>query len=169
MNLTGELAKLAELHAQGHLTDEEFLQAKTRLLTDAPSQKSFAGTPPPPTLSAPPPPKPAPARAPAAAAEDRVFHSSRWSSGNFFFRDRVTAASDGIIFRKGALFGANEEHISYGAIASFKLDEGVFLANITVETAGGSQPVFINGLWKSDARVLQEIIRAYQARQRARL
>lgn len=79
------------------------------------------------------------------------------------------AAGDGIIFRKGALFGSAEEHISYRTIASFKVDHGVFLSNITVETAGGSRPIFINGLWKSDAKELQETIREYQAIERAKL
>jgi hypothetical protein len=168
MHLTDELTKLAEMHERGQLSDQEFLQAKKRLLAEAPSQVASTVSPPR-TLDA-PPPRPATqtfAAAQSAATDkpdnDRVFHSSRWSSGNSFFRDRVTAAADGITFRKGAMFGSAEEHISYRSIASFKVDHGVFLSNITIETAGGSQPIFINGLWKSDAKALQEIIRRYQA------
>jgi hypothetical protein len=167
MHLTDELTRLAEMHDRGQLSDQEFLQAKKRLLTEAPSQPAFTGSTVPRTLDAPPPV--ARAVQPAASGEagnEHVFHSSRWSSGNFFFRDRVTAAADGITFRKGAMFGSAEEHISYRSVASFKVEHGIFLSNITIETAGGSQPIFINGLWKSDAKVLQEIILRHQATER---
>jgi len=169
MNLTDELTRLAEMHERGQLSDEEFMLGKKRLLAETPSQQPRADFTPPLKLDAPPPvPRSSPATllSPAEADSDRVFHSSRWSSGNLFFRDRVTTANDGITFRKGAMFGSAEEHISYRSIASFKVDHGVFLSNITIETAGGSQPIFINGLWKSDAKALQDIIRQHQAAER---
>jgi hypothetical protein len=172
MHLTDELTKLAEMHERGQLSEQEFLQAKKRLLNEEPSQAPFTDLTLPRTLDAPPPsPRILAAQSSASdeAGNDRVFHSSRWSSGNSFFRDRVTAAGDGITFRKGALFGSAEEHISYRSIASFKVDHGIFLSNITIETAGGSQPIFINGLWKSDAKALQEIIRRYQTSDREKL
>ncbi len=150
MNLTDELSKLAELHEQGELSDGEFAAAKKRLL-EAPAL--------PRTLSAPPPGGPVEAESkPAEAFEDRTYFSSRWSSGNFFFRDRLVVGAEGITFRKGAMFGSAEEHISYHAIASFKVDHGVFLSNLTVETSGGSQPVFINGLWKGQAKEVQALL-----------
>jgi hypothetical protein len=153
MNLTDELQKLADLHSEGKLTDQEFADAKAKLLSPGP-----------------PPAFPAPiARVEAESAaeavpeiEAKTYWSSRWSSGNLFFRDRLTLAGDGLTFRKGAMFGSNEEHINYGAIASFRVKNGIFLSNVTVETSGGTQPVFINGLWKSDAKQLQDFMRAYQ-------
>lgn len=81
-----------------------------------------------------------------------------------FFRDSITLASDGILFRKGRLFGSQEERISYRTIASLKVTHGLFLASISVETSGGSQPIFINGLWKSDARQIQDAVRVFQQR-----
>jgi hypothetical protein len=33
MNLTEELRKLAELHQEGHLTDQEFTEAKRKLIS----------------------------------------------------------------------------------------------------------------------------------------
>ena len=92
----------------------------------------------------------------------KTFRSSRWSAGNLFFRDSLVLAPDGVVFRKGRLFGSSEEHINYKSIASMRVKNGIFLANISVETSGGSQPIFINGLWKSDARQAQEGIRAFQ-------
>jgi hypothetical protein len=148
MNLTAELDKLAELHQAGQLTDGEFATAKTRLLG--------ASAPPaaPRVLAAPPPP--------ALAIKRKAYKSSRWSRGNLFFPDRLTIADDGIHFRKGALFGSQEEHINYRAIASLRVNNGVFLANIDIETSGGSQPIHINGLWKSAAREIQTAVQAAQ-------
>ena len=153
MNLTDELRKLADLHNEGKLTDSEFADAKARLLAASP-------TVPAPVMIAPAPGKSAPE--PTPSIEEKIYWSSRWSAGNLFFRDRLTLASDGITFRKGAMFSSNEEHINYRAIASIRVKNGVFLSNVTIETSGGSQPVFINGLWKSDSKQLQDFIRAYQ-------
>jgi hypothetical protein len=148
MNLTDELQKLADLRRAGSLTDEEFAEAKRMLL----AQQGAAQ-----------PPEAGSDLAPVAAAqEDRTFRSSRWSRGNLFFPDSLTLARDGILFRKGRLFGSSEERISYKAIASLRVTNGVFLSNVSVETSGGSQPIFINGLWKSSARDVQEGIRDYQ-------
>ena len=151
MNLTDELRKLADLHEEGKLTDQEFVDAKARLLASgstATAEASAVGKVAVETLP---------------AVEEKTYWSSRWSSGNLFFRDRLVLAGDGITFRKGAMFSSNEEHINYRAIASIRVKNGIFLSDVTVETSGGSQPVFINGLWKSDAKQLQDFIRVYQA------
>jgi hypothetical protein len=150
-NMTDELEKLANLRREGSLTDAEFADAKRRLLA-----QGDAGGPTPSSASR------ESTGAPPDAVEDRTYRSSRWSSGNKFFPDSLTLASDGILFRKGRLFGSSEERISYKAIASLRVTNGVFLSNISVETSGGSQPIFINGLWKSDARAVQEGIREFQ-------
>ncbi len=151
MNLTDELGKLADLHNEGKLTDQEFADAKARLLNSNPGAVV---------------PAPVAGQSPAAlpAIEEKTYWSSRWSSGNFFFRDRLILASDGITFRKGAMFSSNEEHISYRAVASIRVKNGLFLSDVSLETSGGSQPIFINGLWKSAAREIQDFIRAWQSR-----
>ena len=88
--------------------------------------------------------------------------SSRLTSGNLLFPDEVTVAEDGIHFLKRRIFGSDEEIITYGNIASVKLNTGIFFADITVETTGGSQPIFINGLMKAAAQEIKEAIRFYQ-------
>lgn len=151
MNLTDELRKLADLHDEGKLSDQEFVDAKARLLasnTPVAVEAPVVGKIP---VEASP------------AIEEKTYWSSRWSSGNLFFRDRLVLARDGITFRKGAMFSSNEEHINYRAIASLRVKNGIFLSDVTVETSGGTQPVFINGLWKSDAKELQDFMRVYQA------
>jgi hypothetical protein len=68
------------------------------------------------------------------------------------------------MFRKRSLFGSKEEHINYRAIASIRVKNGIFLSSISIETSGGSQPIFINGLWKSDAKRVQDEIREAQGK-----
>jgi len=145
MKLADELRKLAELHEAGQLTDREFADAKRRLITDAEAPKEKMGEP---------------AERPDMA--ETTYRSSRWSAGNLFFPDRLTLANDGMLFRKGALFGSREEHINYRAVASFRITNGIFLSNICIETSGGTQPIFMNGLWKSEAREIQATVRAFQ-------
>jgi len=98
----------------------------------------------------------------ASASDAETFWSSRWSAGNHIFRDSVGLASDGILFRKRRLLGSSEEHINYRSVASIRIKNGVLLSNVSIETSGGSQPIFINGLWKSDAKKVQDGIRAHQ-------
>jgi hypothetical protein len=150
MNLTDELQKLADMHRNGQLTDGEYAAAKARLLNGgaAVGHETVGREPDPPAET---------------RIEPKVYRSSRWSAGNFFFPDRLTLAADGLHFRKGALFGSHEEHIAYRAIASLRVEHGIFLSDLTVETSGGSQPVFINGLWKSAAREIQATVQAVQS------
>lgn len=151
MSMTDELRKLADLHQEGHLTDAEFAEAKRMLLVSGAAANPL------------PSPTDKPSASDAAGETiEKTYQSSRWSAGNLFFPDRLTLADDGMLFRKGALFGSSAEHISYRAIASIRVKNGIFLANITIETSGGSQPIFINGLWKSEARDIQDAIRAFQ-------
>ncbi|HWA27933.1 MAG TPA: SHOCT domain-containing protein [Lacunisphaera sp.] len=146
MNLTDELNKLAGLHRDGQLSEAEFAAAKSRLLAaDLPAAV-------PRVLAAPPP----------VAIKRKAYKSSRWSAGNLFFPDRLIVAEDGLHFRKGTLFGSQEEHINYRAIASLRISRGIFLANLDIETSGGSQPIHVNGLWKSAAREIQAAVQAAQ-------
>ena len=96
MSLTDELQKLADLRAAGQLSPEEFAEAKRRLLAQAPDFPS------PPTVQA---------LANATIAPrvaEKTYWSSRWSAGNMFFRDSITLASDGLLFKKGRMFGSQD-------------------------------------------------------------
>ena len=93
---------------------------------------------------------------------DKRYKSNRLTSGNSLFPDEVTVADDGIHFIKRRFFGSDEEIITYGKIASVKLNSGILFANLTIETSGGSQPIFINGLVKNDAQEIKDAIRQYQ-------
>ena len=93
------------------------------------------------------------------------YASSRLTAGNILFPDEVTVAEDGIHFLKRRIFGSDEEIISDGKIASVKVNSGILFADITIETTGGSQPIFINGLMKGSAQEIKEAIRYYQGQE----
>ncbi len=93
---------------------------------------------------------------------DKYYKANRLTNGNFLFPDEVTVADDGIHFIKRRLLGSDEEIITYGKIASVKLKSGVLFTDLTIETTGGSQPIFINGLAKNDAQEIKDAIRYYQ-------
>ena len=146
MNLTDELRKLSEMRQAGNLTEQEFTDAKRRVIADG-------------TVS--------PTKDESGVGDEipeRTYQSSRWSSGNLFFPDRLTLSRDGMLFLKGAMFGSSEEHINYGAVASVRVKNGIFLSNLSIENSGGNQTICVNGLWKSEAREIQDIIREYQRR-----
>lgn len=155
MTIAEQLQQLADLRAQGHLTEEEFGEAKRRLLAGDTVVVPGAG----PTAAAP---------VVAAPLEvmpeipEKLYHSSRWSAHNHLFPDSLRLARDGLVFRKGRFFGSSEEHINYRAVASLRVKNGILFSTLSIETSGGSQPVYINGLWKSDAREIQDILREYQ-------
>ena len=141
-SLTEELQRLAELRSRREITDDEYAAAKRKLLGSE-----------------------EPASNPDTVAEEgdsRSFKSSRWSSGNFFFPDRIELSSDGVLFVKRGMFRSNQEYINYKSIASVRVKNRLFLSDISIETSGGSQPIFINGLWKADAREIQSLIRLHQ-------
>jgi hypothetical protein len=150
MTIADQLRQLADLRSQGNLTEAEFVEAKRRLLAGDPAA--------------------APTTAPAVGAPleampeipEKLYHSSRWSAHNHLFPDSLRLARDGLVFRKGRFFGSSEEHINYRAVASLRVKNGIFFSTLSIETSGGSQPVYINGLWKSDAREIQAILRECQ-------
>lgn len=148
MNLSDELRRLADLRKEGVLTEQEFTDAKRRLIEQVGASPADAG--------------PADAGSPAPEVEEKTYVSSRFSAGNFCFPDKLEVAGDGMLFRKRRLFGSHEEHINYTAVSSVKVTSGMFLADVCIETSGGSQPIFVNGLWKSEAREIQDTIRACQ-------
>jgi hypothetical protein len=152
MNLSDELRKLAELRREGVLTEQEFGDAKRKLLTQDSDLRPLSSSK----------VEEVGIADDAGRIAEKTYWSSRWSANNLFFRDSVVLASDGIVFRKRSLFGSKEEHINYRAIASIRIKNGIFLSNISIETSGGSQPIFINGLWKVDAKKIQDGIRASQ-------
>jgi hypothetical protein len=151
MSISDDLTRLAELRQKGHLSEEEFAQAKRQLLQQGglPPDADNRGEGIFPSEF-------------GLQDEGKTYYSSRWTPGNMLFPDAISLVGDGIVFRKGSLFGSREEHISYRAVASFRLTNGILFSAICIETSGGSQPIVVNGLWKSDAREIQDAFRGLQ-------
>jgi hypothetical protein len=93
---------------------------------------------------------------------EQVFRASRWTPGNLLFPSVLKVDSDGIRYEKGRFFGSTEELINARQIASVRLHNGLFFSSMVIETAGGSQPVVIDGLTKGDARDAQDAIQRLQ-------
>ena len=94
----------------------------------------------------------------------RVYSSSRFTKGNFLFPDRCRLEPDRVVFEKRHLVGGEEESILYEQISSVSVNSGWFFADLLFETTGGSQPVFLNGLWKgSAARAKAELMAQIRA------
>jgi hypothetical protein len=153
MNITDELRKLADLRREGYLTEEEFAEAKRRILLPGNGEAK------PQTHS-----QNDEETQEIVPIEGMTYFSSRLTSGNIFFPDVLILESDGIVFQKRSLFGSREEHINYKAVASFRITNGIFFSTISIETSGGSQPIVVSGLWKSDAKEIQDIFREQQTR-----
>ncbi len=151
MNISDELRKLADLRQEGYLTEQEFAEAKRQVLLKGSAEPKTRLYEQDEEVTEDP-----------DQTEDMIFYSSRLTSGNVFFPDAVILEGDGILYQKRSLFGSREEHINYKAVASFRITNGFFFSTMTIETTGGSQPIVVNGLWKSDAKEMQDILREYQ-------
>jgi hypothetical protein len=80
-----------------------------------------------------------------------TYQSSRFSKGNFWFPDRIEVLKDSVVFHKRHLIGGDDETIRYEQIASVSAHRGVLFSNVLFETTGGTEPVYLNGLWNGDA------------------
>jgi hypothetical protein len=152
MNISDELRKLADLRREGFLTEEEFAEAKRQILSPGNVEMKHSIQN-----------RNEDEAEEIDQIEEMIYYSSRLTSGNIFFPDALILESDGFVFRKRSLFGSREEHINYRAVASFRITNGMFFSTISIETTGGSQPIVVNGLWKSDAKEIQDNFREYQS------
>jgi hypothetical protein len=89
-----------------------------------------------------------------------TFTASRLTSGNLLFPVQVAVFPERVARHKPRFFGHTEDSISTELIASVKVQAGVVFADVVLDTAGGSPPVVIHGLFKKDAERLRERIGA---------
>ena len=86
--------------------------------------------------------------------------ASRLTSGNHLFPAQVAVFPERVARHKPRFFGHTEDSISIDLIASVKVQAGVVFADVVLDTAGGSPPIVIHGLWKKDAERFRELIGA---------
>lgn len=96
-------------------------------------------------------------------SEKAVVKASRFTSGNTVFPVQVAVFADRVSRYKPRFLGHTEDSITLRQIASVKVQSGPVFADVVIDTAGGSPPVVIHGLWKKDAEALSSAIAAAQS------
>jgi hypothetical protein len=95
-------------------------------------------------------------------AEGDVFRASRLSAGNRLFPTQVLITPTSVVQYTPRWFGRREETIHMAHIASVKIETGVVLSDVLIETSGGSDPIACHGHRKGDAGRMKDLIERYQ-------
>jgi hypothetical protein len=94
--------------------------------------------------------------------EGEVFRASRWSRGNHLFPTQVLIGPNNVVQFTPRWIGRHEESIHMAHIASVKIDTGVLLSNVFIETSGGASPIECHGHRKGDALRIKTLIEGHQ-------
>ena len=95
-------------------------------------------------------------------ASGDVFRASRVSAGNRLFPTQVLITPTSVVQYTPRWFGRQEETIHMAHIASVKIDTGVMLSDVLIETSGGASPIVCHGHHKGDANRMKQLIEQYQ-------
>jgi hypothetical protein len=95
-------------------------------------------------------------------AEGDVFRASRFSSGNHLFPTQVLISPTAVVQYTPRWFGKREETIHMAHIASVKVETGMILSDVFIETSGGTDPIACHGHRKGDAVRMKTLIERYQ-------
>jgi hypothetical protein len=96
-------------------------------------------------------------------AEGDVFKASRISTGNRLFPTQVLITPTSIVQYTPRWIGRQQETIHMAHVASVKIDTGLLLSNVLIETSGGADPILCHGHRKGDAVRMQQLIERYQS------
>jgi hypothetical protein len=96
-------------------------------------------------------------------SEKPVVRASRFTNGNTVFPVQVAVFADRVSSYNPRFLGHTENSITLRQIASVKVKSGPLFADVVIDTAGGSPPVVIHGLWKKDAEALAAAVAAAQS------
>lgn len=91
-----------------------------------------------------------------------VFRASRLSAGNHLFPTQVLITPTSVVQYTPRWIGRQEEAIHMAHLASVKIDTGVILSNVLIETSGGASPIVCHGHRKGDAVRMKTLIEQYQ-------
>jgi hypothetical protein len=95
-------------------------------------------------------------------ADGDVFRASRFSSGNHLFPTQVLITPTAVVQYTPRWFGRREETIHMAHIASVKIETGMLLSDVFIETSGGTDPIACHGHRKADAGRMKDLIERYQ-------
>jgi hypothetical protein len=96
-------------------------------------------------------------------APGHVFHASRLSAGNHLFPTQVLISPSSVVQYKPRWIGRQEETIHMAHVASVKIDTGLLLSNVEIETSGGSDSIRCHGHLKADATRMKGLIEQFQS------
>jgi hypothetical protein len=91
-----------------------------------------------------------------------VFRASRLSAGNHLFPTQVLITPSSVGQYKPRWIGRLEETIHMAHVASVKINTGLLLSDVLIETSGGSAPIRCHGHRKTDATRMKGLIEQYQ-------
>lgn len=94
-----------------------------------------------------------------------IYHASRLTRGNRIFPASITVDRNQIRYHKSRWFGSTEETINCQHVSSVRATHGMIWSNLTIETSGGSQPIQINGLSRSEAEAIEAAVKEAQRRE----
>jgi len=95
-------------------------------------------------------------------AQGDVFRASRLSAGNHLFPTQVLITPSSVVQYTPRWIGRQEETIHMAHVSSVKIDTGLLLSNLLIETSGGSDPIRCHGHRKGDANRMKELIERHQ-------
>jgi hypothetical protein len=95
-------------------------------------------------------------------AKGDVFRASRLSSGNRIFPTQVLITPTSVVQYTPSWIGRQEKTIHMAHLSSVKIETGVLLSNVLIETSGGSHPINCQGHHKGDATAMKALIERYQ-------
>ncbi len=95
-------------------------------------------------------------------ASGDVFRASRISAGNRIFPTQVLITPTAVVQYTPRWIGKREETIHMAHIASVKIETGMMLSDVLIETSGGTDPIACHGHRKGDATTMKDLIERYQ-------
>ena len=95
-------------------------------------------------------------------ASGDVFRASRLSSGNHLFPTQVLISPTNVVQQTPRWIGRQEESIHIAHVSSVKIDTGVLLSDVLIETSGGASPIRCHGHHKADAVQMKRLIEQRQ-------
>jgi hypothetical protein len=95
-------------------------------------------------------------------ASGTVFRASRLSAGNRLLPTQVLITPSSVVQFTPGWIGKQEESIHMAHIASVKIQTGVILSNVLIETSGGASPIRCHGHRKGDAVEMKRLIEQHQ-------
>ena len=95
-------------------------------------------------------------------ASGNVFRASRLSRGNRLFPTQLLITPTSVVQYTPRWFGRHEETIHMAHISSVRIDTGMVLSDVFIETSGGADPIACHGHRKHDANQIKQLIEVYQ-------